>query len=100
MNLERWNKFTLYQKLGNIGSEVARARVWEEKQDTASRNLALERVLEMLDATLNGDLPASGKKELARIKEIIGSWFVGGKDIEYSPRLLENYFTDFSYITR
>ena len=63
-----------------------------------ARNMALERVLEMLDATLDGNLPTSGKIELARTREIINGWFSGNKNIECSPRLLEEYFTQFAYL--
>ena len=98
MNLDRWNAFTLHQKLGNIGSEVARARLWEEKKDIQSRNLALGRTLEMIDATLSSTLPVSGKKELLKAKEVLGSWFSNDQEINYSPRLLEEYFTHFAYL--
>ena len=32
------------------------------------------------------------------MREIISGWFIGNKDIEYSPRLLEEYFTQFAYL--
>jgi len=98
MDIIRWNKFSLPQKMGNIGSEVARARLCEEKKDETGRDASLNRVLEMLNATLDSNLPTSGKKELTTAKEIINNWFVGNKDIEYSPRLLEEYFTQFAYL--
>lgn len=98
MDINRWNKFSLPQKLGNIGSEVARARLCEEKNNQGGRDASLKRVLEMLDATLDGDLPTSGKKELTTAKKVIGNWFIGSKDIEYSPNLLEEYFTQFAYL--
>ena len=65
MDINRWNKFSLPQKLGNIGSEVARARICEEKKDQNGRDSSLKRVLEMLDATLDNNLSASGKKNWA-----------------------------------
>ncbi|MDR3642809.1 MAG: hypothetical protein P4L74_04250 [Candidatus Doudnabacteria bacterium] len=98
MNIERWNKFTLHQKLGNIGSEVARARLWDDKKDILARNMSLHRILEMLDATLEGNIPMSAKKELNKTKELVSGWHANSKDIEYSPSLLEEYFTQFAYL--
>jgi hypothetical protein len=100
MDIPRWNKFSLPQKLGNIGSEVTRARLCEEKKDQSGRNAALKRVLEMLDATLSGNIGLSAKKELTRMREVIGCWFVGANDFEYSPRLVEEYFTQFAYLAK
>ena|SRR5581483_7135358 len=98
MNIERWNQFTLHQKLGNIGSEVASARLWEEKQNFVARNKALERILEILDVILAGELTESARKELSRTKEIINAWYAGSPNFEYSPTLLEQYFTQFVYL--
>jgi hypothetical protein len=63
-----------------------------------ARNMALGRVLEMVDATLDGELPPSAKKELSTTREIIVEWFSGNRDIECSPKLLEEYFTQFAYL--
>ena len=98
MNIESWNKFTLHQKLGNIGSEVARARTWDEKRDTLARNMALERVLEMLEGILNDNIRVAAKKELTIAKQLIVIWRHDGKELRYSPRLLEEYFTQFAYL--
>ena len=99
MNIERWNKFTLPQKLGNIGSEVARARLCEEKGDQNGRNAALKRVLEMLDLVIQFPSTPGQKKELSRVRELISSWHAGQKLSDNSPSLLEEYFTQFAFLT-
>lgn len=100
MDINRWNKFSLPQKLGNIGSEVARARLCEEKKDNLGRNAALERVLEMLDFILNAPSGASQKKELSLAHELITSWYLKKKVLDYSPSILEDYFTQFAFLIR
>jgi hypothetical protein len=100
MSIEGWNKFTLHQKLGNIGGEVARARMWDEEKDIPARNMALERVLEMLERILNDNVRTAAKKELAIAKQLIEVLRHDGKELEYSPRLLEEYFTQFSYLIK
>jgi hypothetical protein len=96
MNDQSWKKFTLNQKLGNIGSEVARARIWDEKNDIPIRNKSLERVLEMLNILLQENLSLSAKKELTKTRELVECWQRDDKTFIYAPRLLEDYFTNFA----
>jgi hypothetical protein len=98
MDINRWNKFSLPQKLGNIGSEVARARLCEEKKDETGCKAALERVLEMLDATIDAQARITQKKELARARELVNCWYKKQNIWSYSPSQLEDYFTQFAYL--
>lgn len=98
MDINRWNKFSLPQKLGNIGSEVARARLCEEKKDGIGRDSALERVLEMLNLLINSAITPAQKKELSQVRELINCWHLKQNFLDYSPALLEQYFTQFAYL--
>ena len=52
MDVKRWQKFSLAEQMGNIGSEISRADSFEKKQDLAQRTKSLERTLEMIDSTI------------------------------------------------
>ena len=98
MDIARWNKFNLPQKLGNIGSEVARARLSEEKKDYKSRDAALERVFGMLDLILDAQPTPAQKKELSRVRELLNCWYSGQDLSSFSPLLIEEYFTQFAFL--
>ncbi len=96
INISRWSKFTFAQQMGNIGSEIARARHWEKKNDRINRDKALERALELLDLTLDAVERTPRLKEIARFREIVSAWYAGGKDYEFDQNALENYCTSFT----
>ena len=98
MNAERWSQLSLIQQLGNIGSELSRARHWEIQKDRVSRDQALERALDLLDLTLGDKRFRSRLKEPARLREVVGDWFSGKQEYDISPERLEAYFTSFALI--
>ena len=51
MDSSRWDVFPKNQQLLSIGSELMRAKVWQN-QDTDKFKLALERGLELIDLCL------------------------------------------------
>lgn len=71
MTKARWQKLSLAEQLGNIGSEISRARHWEELNDSASRQQALERALELIGYTLSIKHRWPGLKEASYLNEII-----------------------------
>lgn len=66
--LERWKLFSLAEKISHLGSEITRARSWEEKSDRAQRDRALARALELLDITLALTPDA---RELAIMRQVV-----------------------------
>jgi hypothetical protein len=76
LTLERWQKFSFFEQMANIGSEVFRAMSWRQKNREYSR-LALERALELLDLTLEA-VAASGSRlrELTRLREALVDYFI------------------------
>ena len=96
MDIQKWSKFSLAQQLGHIGSEIARARRWEEKNDFTSRDNALERALELVDLTLEDRRWKTRLKEIARLRELMCDWFLGQKIYEILPSSLEEYCTIFA----
>ena len=69
----RWWALSLFDQLGNIGSEISRATGWMSRNSEASQR-ALYRALELIDLTLddprNRQSPAR-MREIARAREVV-----------------------------
>ena len=102
---ERWQKFSLMEQLGNIGSEVARARHWQGKDEKLFWH-STERALELFDFTLEDPRwrsPAGrgGRlREIARAREVFCNAISGGKEYKDSLEDLNRYFLFFAYAAR
>lgn len=97
VNQQRWEQLSFAQQLGHIGSELSRARHWEARNDSLSREKALARALELLDLSLDDDRWKSRLKEVARLREIVSAWFSGHTEYEITPEVLEGYCTLFTF---
>ena len=87
----KWIKLTLAQQLGNIGSEISRARHWQEKKDASSAREALERAIGLLDQTLNDARHRRRLRELARLREVVCDWYSERGEYNCPPQTLEEY---------
>jgi hypothetical protein len=96
MDRSRWHAFTLAQQLGNIGSELARARHGEAAGDRERRDAALARALELLDLTLDDPRRRTGCREIARLREVVCDWFAETGVYAISPEELQEYCTSFA----
>lgn len=96
MDLRRWQKFTIFQQLGNIASELSRVRHWRAKSDLKSCNASLERVLELIDLTISDKKNISRVGEIGRLREIIADLY--GQTGYYKVNLgeLEKLLFDFA----
>lgn len=94
----RWAAMSMYEQMGNIGSEVGRALAAKRRKDKPAMRGALYRGLDLMDAT--AELWAKQKtprtKELLRAREQFVEAVVTGKD---DPGL-ENYFMYFAIAAR
>ena len=91
VHFERWIQFAPAQQLGNIGSEITRARIREEQNDIDGRNQALLVALELIDLSLNDKRWNSGVKEIARLREVIADWYVDSHVYNIPRKELEEY---------
>lgn len=97
MEQARWIKLSFAKQLGNIGSELLRARHWEKKGDSLNQHKALECALELMNMTLEDHRWQTSFcriKEFNRFREIILDWYSGQKNYECSPIFFERYCTD------
>jgi hypothetical protein len=94
MNRQRWLGLSLRDQIGHITSEIARARVWEEKDDSGNRDGALERALELAGLTLGG-YHGTRLRELARFKEMIAHCLARSNFYEVTLSDLERFGLSF-----
>ena len=92
---ERWFTLPLADQLGNIGSEVGRARTWQDKDEKLFWGAA-GRALELLDLTREDVRWRGRRPELDRARESVADAVLGGR--VYGSRLvdLEEYFMPFA----
>lgn len=97
---ERWKSFSLYEQLGNVGSEVSRALNWQEKQNPKRSITAYERALELMDFTLDDPKNRTRAKELCRLRESLVDYFQGDNEFGSTPDLMRRYFDFFALAAR
>ena len=76
INEERWFKFSLCEQMGHIGSQITRARIWEDKHDLKSRNQALERAFELIDTTKDDSRLYKRRRELCYLREMLADKYI------------------------
>ena len=86
--------------MAHIGSEVARARIWEEKKDPLTRNRCLERALDLIDLSLRDRRWHRRLKELCRLREVLADHYQDTKEYAVTLQNLEKYLTEFALVAR
>lgn len=94
-----WGKLSLVEQMGNIGSEVARAAQWQERNEKFFWG-AVSRALELFDLTLGDPRWKTGRQEIAVAKEVFCDAALGGKEYHSSLADLERYFLPFAFAAR
>jgi len=98
---DRWCTFTLAQQLGNIASELSRARYWEDSKDSDNKNKSLKRSLELLDFTLKDNRWKGHRlREFTRLKEVICDWINGNTYYNISGIELEEYCMHYALLIK
>lgn len=96
MDAYRWSQFSLLEQMGHIGSEVSRARVWQERNDTATSRKSMERAFEMIDLTLDDVRWRKRLKEICRFREVLAAQYVASAFYKVSLTELEQYCINFA----
>lgn len=94
-----WFRLSLFEQLGNIGSEVGRACRWQKKDGKIFQG-AVERALELFDLTLEDPRWRGRRRELARVREVFCDAVYGAKEYGSSLDDLEKYFYPFASAAR
>lgn len=94
-----WYELSLAEQMGNIGSEVSRASLWQGKDEKLFWS-AVERGLELFDLTLQ-DARWKGKLyEIARAREVYCDAVYGGPFYKSTFKDLQPYFDQFALMAR
>jgi len=94
-----WQKLSLVEQLGNIGSEISRALTWRDKNQKSYEN-AIDRALELLDLTIADSRWRSRLKEIVRTRELLADAIFGGKEYKTTFEDLNRYFFHFAFAAR
>ncbi len=94
MNLEKWEKISFAEQMGNIGSEINRVIYWYELGEKDKKENALWRALELIDLT--NSLRKS--RELLRLREVVCDVFLNKNEYKVSVDSLKNYFLQFALL--
>lgn len=100
MTEKYWQKLSLAEQLGNIGSEISRARYWDELNDSVSRRKSLERALELVDYTLSDKRHRRSLKEILYLREIIGDFIIKAHIYNISLAMVEKFCLGFAMMAR
>ncbi len=96
---QRWAGMTIFEQMGNIGSEVGRTIKAKESGDTGRFEAALTRALDLFSATVEVLI----NQKSARVREVLIareqflSLFFGGLDDALG---VEKYFMQFAIAAR
>lgn len=97
----RWQMLTLFEQLGNVGSEVNRAIRARARNDTPRFEGAFVRALELLDLTLADRRWSFPRlREIARAREVVCDFLVGDNDYGSTAESLDRYFLQFALAAR
>lgn len=95
-----WQKLSFIEQMANIGSEVERTMLWQEKNHQEYSRKAFERALELLELTIKNNTEKTKLRELTRLYEILVDYFAGENQYGSSDQLWRNYFHPFNYAAR
>ena len=94
----RWWKLSLYEQLGNVGSEVSRALRWKTRNPQIAQG-AFERALDLMDLTLDDPRhrqSVARLRELARVREVLIDFLAGSNEYQSNGDSLQKYFDAFA----
>ncbi len=95
---DRWFTLSLADQLGNIGSEVGRARKWQGKDENSFWG-AVIRALELFDLTREDPRRHKQLPELNRARESFTDAVLGGSEYQSTLEGVENYFMPFALLS-
>lgn len=89
----KWSRMTIFEQMGNIGSEVGRAFAAKRRGDTVTMNGALYRGLDLIDATAE----QLAEQKSPRLREVLRA---REQFAELDDSTLEQYFMNFAIVAR
>ena len=98
LSQERWNSFSLFEQLANVGMDIERTIIWKQQGNEEKSMQAFDRALELLDMTI-ADPKNKGPrlKELVRTREALADYFVFDNEYSTNEKIWQDYFYQFNY---
>ena len=96
----RWFTLTLAEQLGNVGSEYERALSWKKKNQPEHSQKAFERMLELLDLTIQDPRWKHRLKEITRLREELCRLLTSPSPSDPALTGLSKYFLQFATLAR
>ncbi len=96
----RWSKLSYFEQMGHIGSEVTRARIWQERNEPTSCHRCLERAFDLVDLTIADPRWQKRLKEICRFREALSDQYGQTHTYQISLKDLERYCMDFALASR
>lgn len=92
-----WQKLSLAEQLGNVGSETSRALNWRGKNKENFEN-AIWRALELIDLTIADPRWRRRLKEILRLRELLCDTVFGDKEYGDNLKGINNYLFNFAVL--
>ena len=87
-------------QIGNIASEVTRARVWQDEGNDLQLRESLARALELVGLFVSGDVERGLRREMARLKEVLAQFYAGEDTFSVTLLDLEEYLLQLFLLMR
>ena len=100
MSAERWYKLSLPEQMANIGSEVQRAFIWQERGDNEQKEKSIDRFLELIDSSLSDKRWQKRCLEICRIREVLCDYFFANNSFGNLFESIINYFNEFALVKK
>ncbi|OGK37712.1 hypothetical protein A3F03_03085 [Candidatus Roizmanbacteria bacterium RIFCSPHIGHO2_12_FULL_41_11] len=96
----RWNNFTIFEQMANIGAEVGRTIRWRQKGNREMSKNAFYRALELMDFTIDDPKNKISLKEILRVREALVDFIMGENIYKSTNEAWEKYFLYFNLAAR
>lgn len=100
MEIERWQGLSLAEQLGNIASELSRAKHWEDQEDVDERFRSFERALRLIDLTLADRRWIGRRRELVILRHVADDLFAKTGRYDVTLETLIASLLPFAFLAR
>ena len=84
----RWKNFSRIEQLAHIGSEYNRFIHWSDKGNKENATHSFDRLIELVDLSVNDEKWKNSLAELLRLREVICDKFSRGNNYNVSSKSL------------
>lgn len=97
---DRWDTFSIFEQMANIGAEVGRTISWRKKNNEKMSKNALYRALELIDFTVDDPKNKNSLKEILRMREVLCDYCMGDNIYKSTEASWNKYFYYFNLAAR